>query len=259
MSVDVAGAINVVSTLVIIGILLVGIFRALEMRRAFVKGAYRSRATWSTLLMLVIIPSMAENFVNVPNFGLLSLLGFLPFIALVLVIFAYADRSVLVAIETDFFHRDTLGWLRARWPIAIFLISTMAVEVVGGLVLTPAAQNSFLGDVLNGLFFVSLAPILGYATAALIVGARRSADRTLRRSILLFGLALSTLVISIVVSAPFASGTLPYVIVNQGTGIVGIYLIYRSMMSLSPLGRVEKQFSVTSKPGEGGVIPPVQP
>ncbi|MDA4123145.1 MAG: hypothetical protein OK456_08215 [Thaumarchaeota archaeon] len=203
MSVDVPGAINAVSTLVVMGILVVGIYRALEMRRAFVRGAYRSRATWSTLLMLVIILTMVENFVNVPDTGLLSLLGFIPFIALILVIFAYADRSVLVAIETDFFHRDTLGWLRVRWPVAILLVGMIGAEIVGGVVLTPAQQNSFLGDVLNDLFFGSLVPILGYATAALIVGARRSADRTLRRSILLLGLALSTLVFSIVVTTPF--------------------------------------------------------
>ena len=85
-----------------------------------------------------------------------------------------------------------------------------------------------------------VAGILGYLTAALIVGARRSADRSLRRSILLLGLALATLVFSIVVTSFLTSGTLPYVIVNQGTGLVGIYLIYRSVMSLTPLGRVEK-------------------
>ena len=259
MSVDIAGAINVVGTLMIIGILVVGIYRALEMRRVFVSGAYRSRATWSALLMLFIIPTQVENFVNVPSNGLLSLLGFIPFIALVLVIYSYADRSVLVAIETDFFHRDTLSWLRARKPVAIFLISVLAAEVVGGVVLTAAEQNSFWGNFLNDLFFLALAPVLGYATAALILGARRSADRTLRRSILLLGLALSTLVISIVVSTPFESGTLPAVIVNIGTGVVGIYLIYRSMMSLSPLGRVEKEASATSDPRESNPSLPAHP
>ena len=251
MSVDVAGAINVVTTVVTVGILLVGIYRALEMRRAFVRGPYKSRATWSTLLMLVIIPTQLETIVSVPNTGLLSLLGFIPFIALVLVIYAYADRSVLVAIETDFFHRDTLGWLRVRRPLAIYIICFLAAEVVGGVVLTPAEQNSLLGDILNDLFYVSLAPILGYATAALIVGARRSADRTLRRSILLLGLALSTLVVSIVVTTPLPSGALAAVIVMQGTAVVGIYLIYRSMMSLSPLGRVEKEVAATATAGGG--------
>jgi hypothetical protein len=246
MSVDIPGAINAVCTFVVIGILLVGIFRALEMRRAFVAGAYRSRATWSALLMLVIIPTQVESSVNLPETGLLSLVSIIPFLALVFVIFAYADQSVLVAIETDFFHRDTLGWLRARWPVAVFLVCFLAVEVVGAIVLTPAEQNSLLGDLLNGVFFFSLVPILGYVTGSLIVGARRSADQTLRRSILLLGLAISTLVISFVVSTPFATGSLPYVIVNQGTAVVGIYLIYRSVMALSPIGKIEREVGSTA-------------
>lgn len=210
------------------------------MRRGFVGGVYRSRATWSTLLMLVIIALMLSNFVPFPSTGILSLVGALPFVSLIFVFVAYADRSVLVAMETDFFHRDTLSWLRVRWPAAIFIFSFVTALIIGGFILTPAEQSSFLGTLFNDLFFLVLAAILAYLAAALIIGARRSADRTLRRSILLLGLALGTLVLSIVVTTPLTPGTLPYVILNQGTGVVGIYLIYKSVMSLSPLGRVEK-------------------
>ena len=225
---------------------MLGIYRALEMRRGFVGGVYRSRATWSTLLMLVIIAVMLSNLVPLPTSGILSLVGFLPFVSLMFVFIAYGDRSVLVAIETDFFHRDTLGWLRARWPVAISTVSFVVVLIIGGSIMTPAEQSSFLGTLFNDLFFLVLAAILAYLTAALIIGARRSADRTLRRSILLLGLALGTLVLSIVVTTPLAPGTLPFAIVNQGTSVVGIYLIYRSVMSLSLLGRVEKEVAGAS-------------
>lgn len=244
MSIDLPGAINVGATALIIGILVLGIYRALEMRRGFVRGAYRSRATWSTFLMVVIITSQVANYS--PDSGILSLLGIVPFVALLVVIFAYADRSVLVAIDTDFFHRDTLAYHRVRWPAAIAFAASFIVVAGGGVILSPAQQSSVLGEILNDLFYVALVGILGYLTAALIVGARRSADRTLRRSILLLGLALSTLVFSIVVTNPLTPNSLPYVIVNQGTGIIGIYLIYRSVMSLSPLGRVEKNVVGTS-------------
>ena len=246
MSIDLPTVIDIGSTVLIVGILVLGIYRALEMRRAFVGGVYRSRATWSTLLMLVIIAVMLSNFVPTPSSGILSVVAFLPFIALILVITAYGDRSVLVAIETDFFHRNTLGWTRVRWPAAIGIVTFVIILVIGGSIMTPAEQSGPLGTILNDLFFPILAGILGYLTAALIVGARRSADRTLRRSILLLGLALATLVLSIVVTSGLTSGTLPYVIVNQGTGVVGIYLIYRSVMSLSPLGHVEKQVAAIS-------------
>jgi hypothetical protein len=246
MSIDLPTAIDVASTVLIVGILVLGVYRALEMRRAFVGGVYRSRATWSTLLMLVIIVVMLSSFVPTPSSGILSAFGFLPFVVLLLVFFAYGDRSVLVAIETDFFHRNTLGWTRVRRPATILLPAFVIALIIGGAVMTPAEQSGPLGTVLNDLFIPILAGILGYLTAALIVGARRSADRTLRRSILLLGLALATLVLSIVVTSGLNSGTLPYVIVNQGTGVVGIYLIYRSVTSLSPLGRVEKETAATS-------------
>ncbi|HMD78877.1 MAG TPA: hypothetical protein VKF39_02720 [Nitrososphaerales archaeon] len=250
MSIDLPTAIDIGSTVVIVGILVLGIYRALEMRRAFVSGIYRSRATWSTFLMLAIIVVMLNNFVPFPSSGTLYLIGIvygnISFIAFIFIIFAYGDRSVFVAIETDFFHRETLSWPRVRWPAAVVLVTLAAALYIGGAVFTPAEQSSFLGTLINGLFFPVFAVILGYLTAALIVGARRSADRTLRKSILLLGLALSTLVLSIAATSFLDSGTLPYVIVNQGTGVVGIYLIYRSVMALSPLGRVEKEVGASS-------------
>ncbi len=245
MSIDPVDAIDIGGTVVIVGILLVGIYRAVGLHRAFVTGVYRSRATWSTLLMLVIIWVMLNNFVPTPNSGILSLFGFLPFVALLIVFGAYADRSVLVAIETDFFHRDPLRWTRGRWLAGIVLVVYTVTIVIGGEVLTSAEQSSFLGNILDNLYFFVVAGVLAYAAAAMIVGARRSADRTLRRSILLLALALSTLVVSIVVTSLLTSGTVPYEVVDKGTGVVGIYLIYRSVMSLSPLGRIEKEVEGT--------------
>ena len=248
-SIDLPTAIATGGTAIIVGILVLGIYRAMEMRGAFVSGIYRSRATWSTLLMLVVIVTMLDNYVPFPSSGILYLFGLVfvngGFIALLFVIVAYADRSVLVAIETDFFHRDTLSWSRVRWPAAIVFVTFVIGLNIGGAVLTPDEQSSLLGVLINDLFFLVVAGILSYLTAALIVGSRRSADRTLRRSILLLGLALSTLVLSIVATSFVNPGTLPYVIVQQGTGIVGIYLIYRSVMSLSPLGRVQKEISTS--------------
>ncbi|GEM_PF-4065328 len=240
MSIDVVGTINNGSTVLIVGILVLGIYRALGIRRGFVGGTYRSRATWSALLMLVIIISMLSNYVPVSDPNIQFIVGFVPLVALIFVILAYGDRSVLVAIETDFFHRDTLSWSRMRWVLAIYLVASIIGTVAGGFILTPEEQSSFLGTLLSDFFFFGLAGALAILTAALIVGARRSADRTLRRSILLLGLALSTLVLSIVATSFLTLDTLSYVIVYQGTGLVGIYLIYRSVMSLSPLGRVEK-------------------
>ena len=257
MSVDILGLASNAANVIVMAILIVGIYRALQMRGAFVNPAFRSRATWSVFLMLVILMLFLSNYVPIPSSGVLSYIGALPFIALLSVVFAYADRSVLVAIETDFFHRDTLGWRRARWPLAFVLV----VGLGGGIVLGNPPPGAPFWEVEVGFasFLVGAAGVLSYCTAALIVGARRSSDRALRKSILLFGVALSTLVFSLVATAPFDQGTLPYVIINQGTGLVGIYLIYRSVMSLSPLGRIKKDVDAITKSGESAVPPPGHP
>jgi hypothetical protein len=242
MSVDIVALVNYVTATIIVAILLLGIYRAIEMRRVFVNPTYRSRATWSGFLMLVILILMLANFIPFPSSGILSAIGALPFIALILTIFAYVDRSVLVARETDFFHRDTLHWLRARRPATVVLVFFMLSAVIFSFINTTS-ETPLWAVVIGGLFLVFIAVVLSYCTAALIVGARRSSDRNLRRSILLVGLALSTLVLSLVLTLPLTTGTLPYVVVNQGTGVIGIYLIYRSVMSLSPTRRIEKEIA----------------
>jgi hypothetical protein len=257
MSVDILGVFNDASNIVISAILILGIYRAQQMRKAFVTPAYRSRATWSAILMLIILIVFVSSYVPVP-----SVFGFLPFFSVLLAVFAYADKSVLVAIETDFFHRNTLGWLRVRRPAGVVFVAFMAVVVAVGELFSLGNQASvppFWGAVAYYSFTVAAVVVLAYSAAALIVGARRSSDRTLRRSISLFGYALSTLVLSLVLTSPLDQGSLAYVIINQGTALVGIYLIYRSVMSLSPLGRVEKEVALASKLGERGVALPSHP
>jgi len=56
---------------------------------------------------------------------------------------------------------------------------------------------------------------------------------------MLLGLVISTLVLSMVLTIPFTEG-LPYAIVYQGSTVVGVYLLYRSIMALSPINTIER-------------------
>jgi hypothetical protein len=252
MSTDIAGLINNGATAVVIGILILGFYRAVQLRGAFTNQTYRSRATWSALLMLTIIASNLANYFPATTSGALSVIEALPFIALIIVIFGFVDRSVIVAIQTDFFHRNTLRWLQFRLPTGTVLIATATIAFPAFVYLPsfngtlPPPNYPVWGLIAFYLIFIAFPLILAYFTAALILGARRTSDRGLKRNIMFIGLALSTLVISIVATTPFNEGTLPYVIINQGTSLVGIYLLYRSVMSLSPLGHVEKESATTS-------------
>lgn len=236
MSVDPVALLNYAATVVVISILVLGIYRATQLRKAFVNRIYRSRMTWYVILMLTIIVTSLASVLPIPSTGILNLIGFIPFLALLVIIYAFVDRTVLVAIENDFFHRNTLHWHGLRLPVGIVLMVSTTVAAITSSSPDPGWQ--LLG---NLLFVIVLPGAISYETAALIIGARRTSDRALKRSILLLGLALSTLAFSIVASTPFSSGTLPYVIVNEGTTVVGMVLIYYSVMSLSPLSRVMKE------------------
>lgn len=127
-----------------------------------------------------------------------------------------------------------------RWPAIVLLLATLVIAIIEGFI-TPTTNQSPLWYVAVGdLFFLVVAGVLAYATAALIVGARRSSDRNLRRSILFLGLAVLTLVLSLVLTFPFSEG-IPYAIIYQGSTVIGIYLIYKSVMSLTPIGKIEKK------------------
>jgi hypothetical protein len=254
MSIDMVAFVNDVAVAITTAILLLGMYRAIEMRRIFVNLAYRSRATWSSFFMLIILIQQLSGLISFPSSGVLSVIGSLPTGAFLLTMVAYADRSVLVAMETDFFHRNTLGWIRVRWPIALVLIFSLVGGVASYTIAIPNAQSPLWYVVVGNTWFVVVAAVLAYAAAALIVGARRSSDRNLRRSVLLLGLVISTLVLSIVLSIPFSEG-LSYAIVYQGSGVVGIFLLYKSMMALSPISKIENVVGVTTNSGESELVP----
>jgi hypothetical protein len=253
MSIDPVTAFGDALNTVVIAIILVALYRALELRGTFVSSPYRSRAGWMALLLAVVMVSMLTNYL--PNTPFYQNIGFLTFPAVLLVIFAFVDRSVIVAMQSDFFHRNTLYWSQLRWAAGVVMAG--AIIALVALSLDPAMNAFGSGppppslaiwvDVANFLFEVVIPGVIAYGTASLIVAARRTSERALKRNLMFLGLALATLVISLVASSPFSSGTLPYLVVNDGTAIVGMYLLYRAVMSLSPLGRVEKEVAMASQ------------
>jgi hypothetical protein len=243
--------INDASSIAQIVILVLGVYRALVMRRGFVDATYRSRALWSAFLMLVIAVTNAQFFFSFPNDVLGTVLGFAPFIAIIIVSFAFVDRSMLVAVRSDFFHRNPLHWLQLRIPASVVLVGSAAL-IFAAVTVSAQLANSGPGtnapiwaDLSYYQFFVVVVLILGYAAIGLIVAARRTPDKTLRRSIRLLGLALGSFVVSIVLSTiiPGDAGS----ILGDVFTLLATYVLYLSAMSLTTLGRVEKDAQAASR------------
>ncbi|MDA4135913.1 MAG: hypothetical protein OK449_02785 [Thaumarchaeota archaeon] len=244
MSGDPTYIVTDVTDLVQVVILVVGIYSALGLRKGFVDAAYRSRALWSTLLMTVIAITIAEGFVPVPGGLLGNLVGFLPFAAIIGVSFAFIDRTVLVAMSSDFFHRDTLRWSQIRTPASAVLAASflflLAVLVVGFQLLNygSAQGEPFWLNVAFTQFILVSAGILGLGAVAAIVGSRRTPDMTLKRSIRLLGSALMLFVLSLVVYSVSSSDAATILGDFLTTGAT--YAVYLSVKSLTPLGKVSK-------------------
>ena len=147
-----------------------------------------------------------------------------PFLVQLTLVFAFIDSVILVAMEMDFFHRDTLHWRRLRVP---------AYVVVLVAIFFPTTSNSPLFTI--AAFLAALFPFV-YSITVLIVASRRTPDRTMKRHTRLLGYAFSMYVVSVLVFQIPIYGNL----ISDLFLIIFAYLIYLATMSLSPMSRIEK-------------------
>jgi hypothetical protein len=218
--------------------------RALLMGREFVSPIYRSRAFWSAGLIIVIVIGNLSNYLPSTNSDVLAILFVGPFIALLLAVLAFVDRTVLVAIETDFFHRGILRWQILRRPAYVAMVVGFVVFIVSSFFVpadqnAPVAGDSILVFVAFYQFVVVFAVVFGFAAAALAVGARRTPDLTLKRHIRFLAMALGIFIVNLLLSVA-TNDVVPFDLVDDALGLTSTYMLYRSVMSLSPIGRVQK-------------------
>jgi len=236
-------------------IFLFATYRALTIGRVLVRGVYRDRAFWTagTLIALILLTAAG----SLPPSNPLSPLSF---VLIFVVLFAFVDSSIRVVQETDFFHRTPLGWQRVRKPFYVVLVAFLAVG--GSLALLESANNVlYIVGVL--LWFGAGGTFLTYSAAAMVVGARRTPDRTMRRFVRMLGFAIICMVLFFTVWIPFA----PFSLTVQDFGSLiselfipaAAYFLYLAVMSLSPVGRVEKDVVSTSRASGSAVVSPDRP
>jgi uncharacterized membrane protein len=229
-------------------ILALGTVRAIQIGHAFVNRAYRLRAYWGALLMFSICLGTLTNFINFPATSLGAVLMFFPFAIIVFLLLAFVDRGIEVAMDGDFFHRDILHWRSMRGV-------AYAAVMVTFLLLLPSYYFEYAPDMANSplvqlgadqiLFVVPV--VFAYAVTALIIGGRRTADQTMKRHIRRLGFGF----LAFIVSFPFfIAGSGILVLFPNVLIIVANWFLYRAVMSLSSIGKVERE------PGLSGPAPP---
>ena len=199
-------------------------YRAFRIRKALVGALYRSRALWSIVFAALFVPFVIAilpfNFSSgIPVLELDALGAFI--IVFNFAAFVFCDRTILVARELDFFHRDTLGYGKVRW-----LVWTMsAVGMFGSLYGPSSGWVSYL-------FAILWPGPLAYFAVALAATSLRVPDRAIKSYSKWFGLFTGVIAISFLA---LTGGILPLV---AGMLVASIFY-YRATVSLSATSKLD--------------------
>lgn len=236
MSIDFLSFVNNASFLVASVILVLAAYRGVQMTRAFVSRVYRNRAVWMVAIILLALFNTLSNFASTP-----APISYLMLVVLIVVVFAFIDASILAALEMDFFHRNTLKWRRAR-PYAYLLLYgdiavTVLLDFVSGAPSSPAWMSSFIASpAYTAQAVVVLFGLLGYSGVALLIGARRTADKVMMRHLMLVGIAFSLFIVTTANDLTLSISTL-----NDFLTVLTSIVIYFAVMAISPVARVENE------------------
>lgn len=211
--------------------------RAFTIGRALLNRVYKSRAYLTGLLALVEFA------------GILSGEADQVYLLVLIILYVIVDTTILAALELDFFHRNTLRWKQVR--IAAYILF-VADAIYGGYFVnyvskSPSIAPSAALHSLLGVIFVvaasSLLFIFAYTATTAVVSVRRTPDRPLRRFMTLSGLFLFGILVNSLVFVFISEVFAPFL------WVAFAYITYCMAMSLSPLGKVEKEIRSSTTSG----------
>ncbi|HMD78879.1 MAG TPA: hypothetical protein VKF39_02730, partial [Nitrososphaerales archaeon] len=213
---------------------------AFSIRHSLVGRVYRNHALWlGVLCVLVAVQRVGNNSID-PT---LNAIGGFTLLILFPVVFAFIDTTVRVARRSDPLLRSILHWESVRFLLWADLAALEAVIIL--TIVSPSFGNSDLGNI---LWTVLVFPVFIVGGSALLIGATRSGDPVLRRSlkwigVVLFVAVLNMLVTSIIINLPNISPADFYysypALPDGAVSIVGAYAFYRSARSLAPINRLQ--------------------
>ncbi len=240
MSIDIQVVVNTIEFVVPLAIFIFAGYLALKVARLLVGGVYRGRAYWTAALAGAAVIFNLGISTSVP---ILSYAGGTPVFPIIfLALLFFADSNMKVMKESDFFHRDILRWNSLRTPVIVAMVAVNAF-IIGALFTFP--ESTFTNPppwagVFIIVWFGYAGFVFTYTAAALIIGARRSADASLKKYARMLGLSLLSFMLFFTIWLPlsyfgnFVSGA-----VSGFFMIPAAYYIYRAVTSLSPLGKID--------------------
>jgi hypothetical protein len=238
MSIDIADLLEDLAGLATAAISLLAAYRSLTIGKSLVTHVYRSRAYWLAALMIIFAAfALAGESSSAIATDISNNLFFVFLVALLV----FIDSNVAVAREIDFFHKDNLHWHALRIPLLVIVIASSVIVAVISTALA-AFTNSLLFDIVAVAYFTLLGVAFSYSGAAMIVVARRTYDRTMKKFVKMLGFAILCYVLFLTLFIPL-DAIYPSLgdIVTTFIAIAAAYFFYKAAMSLSFVGRIVKE------------------
>lgn len=251
MYIDFGGLTNTLTWIVASAVAISVAYRGVSFGRAFISGVFRKRALWIAALGIASFIQAVPGYVTpIHDFTIEGLPFFeIAWFTLFFVYLAFVDSTIMVALQMDFFHRDTLRWRKGR--SVVFLVLGILVAAIL-LVAVGVVQNPSSSPVFTVPFVVSAFIVVPYSGAALFMGARRTPDRTLKRHLVLLALVF-VLYISHFFVASISSNNPTWTasVLDDSLVLAGVYVLYRAVMTLSVMGHLETDSGRGSPKGRG--------
>ena len=237
MSINIVDLLEGVAGLAAAAIALLAVYRSLTIGKSLVTRVYRTRAYWLAVLMMIFAVVNADVFSS----AIASDISYWGFFVFLFALLFFIDSNVVVAREIDFFHRDILRWHKVRIPMFVAIVASSAIAIVASADITAPVS---LSGVAILVYFTLIGAALAYSGAVMFVIARTSYDRTMKRFVKMLGFAVLFYVLFVTIWLP-----LDFIYPNLGdvvTDFIAIgtaYFFYKAAMSLSFVGRIEKQIA----------------
>ena len=242
MAVDYLDSAAGLSVLVASVILVFSFYRAIEFGRVLVAGTYKSRAKWTAVFLASAVFLLLDSNGLVPYLSSIDAAD-TGFVLITVALPLFVNSNIRTARESDFFHRDALHW-RSLWRVTMTVVLCSVAVSGASIAYSPGVLTGTSSVLWANLgypvsFFVLIIVSI-YGGGSLTVAARRTQDQTMKKFVRMLGLALLGLFFYFTVWAPidyFAPGVGDAI--SELGFIMSAYYLYRAVMSLSPLGKIE--------------------
>ena len=243
MAVDYLDLFTLLAILVAGLILAFSFYRAIEFGRVLVAGTYKSRAEWTAIFLVAAVFLLLDSNGLVPYLSSVDYAS-TGFVLITVALPLFVNSNLRTAREADFFHRDALHWRslwRATMIVVLCSVAISGVSIAYSPEVLAGTSSVWWANAGYPVSFFVLIIVSIYGGVSLTVAARRTQDQTMRKFVRMLGFALLGLFLYFTVWIPidyFAPGVGDAL--SELGFVMAAYYLYRAVMSLSPLGKMEK-------------------